>query len=586
MSFNRPFKPWFPSRQKSEEKTLLENRISELERDLQDAGAENARANEAIQRLQQQLDDERRYNSGFERERFSYGNMIRGLRRELEDTRFQLNMAYDQLKEMEKLSIDYAAVLKEKAALQKKLDIRDKKEKTFERNSSSGSLPFKKNTPENNRSRQGGASKGHLGHGRKMFDLDSKDVITEYVDGSPDDFSCCPGSPLSFVEETTQSVLRVIPMKIQKYVLIKKVYECAHCGKRFTARSGDVLPRSLYANSMICELLFEIFICFGTVSAVAQRLGILTGTVFNILDRVAGLFEPCYEQILLELRDSHYLHADETRWRIDGNNGYAWLFVNDDIAAYLFRDTRASCVPSEIFGYRAGIKLLQEAKAGDDTVAPDDKLIAKNPESSHAQQKANRPLVVSDRYTVYGMLDVQNQYCFAHLLRDMEGIKTGLKEIPKEVEAFCNALAPLLAESMHLSANRELSDECYYKKAAELKKSILEIVEADAQDGGIQAYQHIWRSKKESLFKWTEDRRIPCENNRAERTLRPVVIARKTAFGSQGEKGRRAREILMTVLHTVRQRGIDVRKFIMDALAAKVRDKEADLSQLLKPPVS
>ena len=89
----------------------------------------------------------------------------------------------------------------------------------------------------------------------------------------------------------------------------------------------------------------------------------------------------------------------------------------------------------------------------------------------------------------------------------LEGIKTGLKEIPKEVEAFCNALAPLLAESMHLSANRELSDECYYKKAAELKKSILEIVEADAQDGGIQAYQHIWRSKKESLFKWTEDQK-------------------------------------------------------------------------------
>ena len=121
--------------------------------------------------------------------------------------------------------------------------------------------------------------------------------------------------------------------------------------------------------------------------------------------------------------------------------------------------------------------------------------------------------------------------------------------VPEEVQAFCDALAPLLAESMHLTASRELPDECYYREAARLKESILEIIDADARDEGIRAYQHIWRSKRESLFKWTEDRSIPCENNRAERALRPVVIARKTSFGSQGEKGRRAREILMTVSH-------------------------------------
>ncbi len=586
MSFNRPFKPWFPSQQKPDAKALLEKRISDLERDLADAGAENARANEAVQRLQRQLDDERHRNSGFERERVSSRNTIKDLKRELADARFQLGTVYEQLKEMEKLSIDYATVLKEKAALQKKLDIREKKEKTFERNSSSGSQHFKKNTQADIQKSKGGASKGHVGHGRRSFDESNEDVSKEYVEGSPGDFTCCPGNIFTFVEETTQSVLRVIPMKIKKYVLVKKVYECALCGKRFTARPDDVFPRSLYSNSVICELLFEILICFGTVSATAQRFGILTGTVFNILDRMATLFEPCYKKILLELRDSNYLHADETRWRIDGNNGYAWLFVNDDIAVYLFRATRASCVPSEIFGYRTDIKLLEGAKEADDTIYSDDKLGTKNTENSQEQDKTKRPLIVSDRYAVYNMLNVENQYCYAHLLRDLEGIKDGLKEIPEEVQVFCNALAPLLAESMHLSANCKLSDECYYEKAAKLKESILEIIEADARDGGIQAYQHIWRSKKQSLFKWTEDRNIPCENNRAERSLRPVVIARKTAFGSQGEKGRRAREILMTVFHTVRQRGIDVRKFIMDALAAKVRDKQADLSELLKTPSS
>ena len=43
----------------------------------------------------------------------------------------------------------------------------------------------------------------------------------------------------------------------------------------------------------------------------------------------------------------------------------------------------------------------------------------------------------------------------------------------------------------------------------------------------------------------------PAENNRAERALRPLVIARKVSFGSQSEAGARTREILMTVLQTL-----------------------------------
>ena len=39
------------------------------------------------------------------------------------------------------------------------------------------------------------------------------------------------------------------------------------------------------------------------------------------------------------------------------------------------------------------------------------------------------------------------------------------------------------------------------------------------------------------LAEGVEDRRVPCENNRAERELRPTVIARKVLHGSQSEEG-------------------------------------------------
>ncbi|HDZ69195.1 MAG TPA: IS66 family transposase, partial [Phycisphaerales bacterium] len=40
--------------------------------------------------------------------------------------------------------------------------------------------------------------------------------------------------------------------------------------------------------------------------------------------------------------------------------------------------------------------------------------------------------------------------------------------------------------------------------------------------------------------------------------LRPLVIARKISFGSQSDAGARTREILMTVLHTLKKRATDV----------------------------
>jgi hypothetical protein len=47
------------------------------------------------------------------------------------------------------------------------------------------------------------------------------------------------------------------------------------------------------------------------------------------------------------------------------------------------------------------------------------------------------------------------------------------------------------------------------------------------------------------------DRRVPADNNRAERDLRPTVIARKVSFGSSSDAGAETRSILMSVLHTL-----------------------------------
>ena len=56
------------------------------------------------------------------------------------------------------------------------------------------------------------------------------------------------------------------------------------------------------------------------------------------------------------------------------------------------------------------------------------------------------------------------------------------------------------------------------------------------------------------MYHWVQARRVPPDNNLAERNLRPTVIARKVSFGSSSDAGAKTRSILMSVLHTLNKR--------------------------------
>ena len=147
------------------------------------------------------------------------------------------------------------------------------------------------------------------------------------------------------------------------------------------------------------------------------------------------------------------------------------------------------------------------------------------------------------------------QYCFAHLLRDLQDIE---KDFPDhaEVQAFVGSLAPLLASAMALRGLK-LSKREFCKQAAVLSGKIRGVINRSARHPAIQSYQDIFRQKADRLYHWAKDPSVPAENNFAERELRPLVVARKVSFGSQSGQGAATREVLMSVLHTLRKRAPD-----------------------------
>jgi hypothetical protein len=187
--------------------------------------------------------------------------------------------------------------------------------------------------------------------------------------------------------------------------------------------------------------------------------------------------------------------------------------------------------------------------------------------------------LVVDRYHGYNRAPCALQYCYAHLLRDVEQLE---KEFPgqPEIQKFVAELAPLLARAMHLRGLKLTAKE--FRRQAELtRRQIQAVTQAPAQHPAIQKIQTLFREKAVRLFHWAKNRAVPADNNRAERELRPLVIARKISFGSQSEAGALTREVLMSVLHSLRKRTTQVTGAFQRCLDALAEDSKADLYKLL-----
>jgi transposase len=279
---------------------------------------------------------------------------------------------------------------------------------------------------------------------------------------------------------------------------------------------------------------------------ICQQLGISPGAALALLHRVASRFQGLVPKLLEEYRRAPVRHADETGWRNDGRSGYAWLFATSALSVFLFRRSRSARVVREALG--------EAPLAG---------------------------VLVVDRYKAYNRAPCPLPYCYAHLLRAVEDLA---QEFPDqaEVQVFTATLIPLLAQAMHLHS-LPLGDEEYYARAQQLKQEMEKVMESPAQHLGVRAMQDVFRENAPRLYHWVEDRRVPADNNYAERQLRPTVIARKTSFGSQSDAGAKTREGLMSLVHTLALRFTDPQTHFKSVLDHLAKDPTRDPIRLLFP---
>jgi len=398
--------------------------------------------------------------------------------------------------------------------LRQKLNYEQKKLKDgyFGSSTPSSKKPFKSNTQNHN---NGGAKKGHKGYGRKSFIENEADKIIELPIGEK-----CPhcNSLLEKKGVDKRSIIDKVYKGIEKQIYNCEKKRCPKC-KKYIKAKPVILPKALYGNQLTSEILVRHYIDMIPMNKIIgmYNLPSSNGCMFEMTHRIAKYLKPAVELITKDYRSEKVKHADETSWRQDGKSGYSWIFTSDNNIIFEFADNRSAAIPQKILGL----------------------------------DKLNGVLVV-DRYAAYNKAPCELQYCFEHLKRTVKDL--GQEFLKKqEVQNFVNTFQPLLVKAIKLR-NENISNKIYYKKARQLKEKIMKIVDSPATHQGIKYIQYIFKEKYNRLYHWVNDRDIPADNNKAERDLRPTVIARKISFGSQSKKGAATRSVLMTVLQTAKKR--------------------------------
>lgn len=435
----------------------------------------------------------------------------------------------------------------ENARLRQKLRYEERrgKEGLFGSSTPSSKLPVKTNTPAPTTRKPRGARQGHQGNGRKLIAETAADRV---IDIAADPESCCPvcHGVLEQKGSQSRSVIESRPIRAEREVYHLPKRYCPRCRKAYHTPLPGVLPRSLYGNGLITTAVTMHYLHGIPMGRICEQIGIGPGSLVEVFHRLSRLFEHVPQGLIEQYRTAPVKHADETGWRTEGKNGYAWLFATPTLSIFQFRKSRSAEVPRAVFG--------EEPLPG---------------------------TLVVDRYAGYNKSPCAIQYCYAHLLREVEDLE---KEFPDaaEVKAFASTLAPPLALAMGLR-NQHISDQQFYAASAEVKAQIIAAVESTATHLGIRRIQNIFREHAPRLYHWAADRAIPAENNLAERGLRPTVIARKVSFGSQSDAGAHTRGILMSVLVTLKQRGFDVTTRLKEVLDELARNPTRNPFPLLFP---
>ena len=315
-----------------------------------------------------------------------------------------------------------------------------------------------------------------------------------------------------------------------------EVCRCLSCGRQVRGRhpavAADQYGASAHrvgrrAMAAAHALHYGVGIPVRKVPQVLQvltGLGVTQGAVTqDALRRAHGAVGTAYERLRVSVKDSTTVHTDDTGWKVGGEPAFLMAFETNEATVYQVRPRHRN----------------EEVRE----VVPSD----------------YRGVLVTDRgrsYDAQPLAAVKQQKCLAHVLRSISDVVETKKGRGR---SFGRQLQRLLREAMQLrQADHRGEAASFAAEAERLKREVTYHLRdrplADRDNGRLQN-ELGWHNDRGNLLRFLDEPGIEPTNNRAERALRPAVIARKVSHCSKNTQGAHAFAAFTSVLRTLARQG-------------------------------
>jgi transposase len=252
-----------------------------------------------------------------------------------------------------------------------------------------------------------------------------------------------------------------------------------------------------------------------------HSVAISSGEIVELLHRMKAQMQPQLDALKAGIRASPAVQADETGWREDGSNGYIWSVSTPSVRYYEYHHSRAGEVVKQMIGGDYG------------------------------------GVLGSDFYVGYTIHQGLHQRCWVHFLRDAHELK---EQYPHDEDLFTWAAsvkaiydaAVAWAEhgpDPHLSPRKQQQARVAQQHACE--QHLWHLCQPYVRTA---TPQHTLCERVErflpELFVFVAVPGVPAHTNLAERSVRPLVIARKISGGTRSPQGSATRMGLASLFGT------------------------------------
>ncbi len=311
-----------------------------------------------------------------------------------------------------------------------------------------------------------------------------------------------------------------VPLYVIKYI-IKQGY-CKHCDRVVYPEVPETIGNRHFGVRFLLYIAYLRYVMNLPEGKIATLLNdtynahVSVGTVVDYLKKAAELFGDEYKRIKKEMRESHICNYDDTGQRVDRRNRWLWAFVSKEAVLYLTSKNR---------GKKVVIKVLGEDYDG---------------------------VSGQDFYPSFDGAPGRKQKCWSHQIVPARELTEKKKPPPESLE-FYEGISQIFEDAKEAEKALKTSEDrerVYTDFVERLEKFVTQ--EGKWKHHGVKKLAKRALKYRHELFTFILVPGVDPTNNVAERALRPGVRQRKIWGCFRTKKGAKNRDIMMSVIGTMK----------------------------------